>query len=247
MNSHELRLGLIKDAREFRKKLNLSNDASIDINVVLKDLEVLAVFKPMSSEFSGMAVKVDNQKFMLINSNHSLGRQNFTVCHELYHLFIQKDFTSMICQVGEFKKTNTIEFRADNFAANFLMPQFGIVDLIPPNELRQDQISEKTLLQIESHFKCSRKALLHTLKSNRFITPSKFDFFLKDVKKGARTYGFDESLYMATDDFKVIGNYAELSRYAYEKQGISYNTLVNYMLDININIEDNVDERTSSL
>jgi len=247
MNYRELQLGLIKEARYFKKKLGLTNDSPIDIETVLSDLNVLTVFRPMSPEFSGMALKVDDNRFILINTNHSIGRQNFTICHELYHLFIQEDFSSMICEVGNFNKKNPIEFKADYFAAQLLMPSFGIIDLIPPNELREDQITEQTLLKIESHFKCSRKALLHSLKLSKFITSQTFDSFLIDVKKGARKYGFDTDIYSPTKDSRVIGDYAKLAVLAYEQEKISFTKRVNYMLDIGIDIEDSIDENVSDL
>lgn len=247
MRHRELTLGLIKEAREFKKRLGLSYDSPLDVENVLLDLNVLTVFKPMSPQFSGMALKVDDSKFILVNSNHSLGRQNFTICHELYHLFIQEDFSSMICQVGDFKKTNPVEFKADYFAAQLLMPRFGIIDLIPTSELRENQISEHTLLTIESHFNCSRKALLHVLKLSKFITKSYFDKFLVDIKKGARNYGFDTDLYSPSGESKVIGNYATLARAAYNKEQISYTKLVNFMLEIGVNIEDSIDENLSNL
>ena len=39
-----------------------------------------------------MLVKQDDVKFMLINANHSIGKQNFSIAHELYHLFVQENF-----------------------------------------------------------------------------------------------------------------------------------------------------------
>ncbi|WP_422106803.1 ImmA/IrrE family metallo-endopeptidase [Winogradskyella sp.] len=245
----ELTLGLIKKAREFKKdKLGLSYDEPINIKEALHKLNVLAVFRPMSKSFSGMALKVDNRKFMLINSENSIGRQNFTVCHELYHLFIQENFSSMICDVGSFnKRKNPTEFKADFFAAQLLMPRFGIIDLIPPDELREDQITELTLLRIESHFKCSRKALLHTLKLMNFITEKSFDKFLLNIVHGAQKYGFDTYLYKKSDAQRVIGDYNQHAWAAYGNRKISYTKLANYMLEIGIDIEDSIDENVASL
>jgi Zn-dependent peptidase ImmA (M78 family) len=247
MNYRELSLGIIKNARDFKKRLGISYDAPLDIESLLIDLDVVAVFRPMSADFSGMALKVKDKNFILINTMHSLGRQNFTICHELYHLFIQQDFSSMICDVGSFEKSNSIEFQADHFAAQMLIPHFGIIDFIPPDELRQDQITENTLLQIESYFKCSRKALLHTLKQMSFITETSFDKFLSNIKSGARKLGFETEIYSSTKESKVISKYAQLARSAYKKENISYTKLYNYMLKIGIDIEENIDENESAL
>ena len=41
-----------------------------------------------------MAISISKpeKNFILINSDHSIGRQNFSICHELYHLYKDEDF-----------------------------------------------------------------------------------------------------------------------------------------------------------
>ena len=112
-----------------------------------------------------MAIKSNDICFMLINSGNTIGRQHFTISHEIYHLFIQEDFNSRICQTQTFDKTDLNEYKADLFAANFLMPEEGIFELIPQNELNKNKIQLDTLLRIEQYFSCGRSARLSRLIS----------------------------------------------------------------------------------
>jgi len=78
-----------KEAAEFRTRLGYTSYDPIGLKSLLIKLNIITLFKPLSEKFSGMAVKVEDTCFMFVNSSHSIGRQNFTICHELYHLFIQ--------------------------------------------------------------------------------------------------------------------------------------------------------------
>src|SRR5690606_844105 len=97
---------LEKKAYEFRKNAGLSSEDPIRLKSLLTKLNVLTVYKPLSDRFSGMALKVGDNRFILVNANHSLGKQHFTICHELYHLFIQENFTSMVCDTGRFDSSS---------------------------------------------------------------------------------------------------------------------------------------------
>jgi Zn-dependent peptidase ImmA (M78 family) len=114
-------LVLEKYASQFRAENGYSNQESIHQKSLLHKLGVLAVFRPLEMEVSRVAIKVgENNRFMLINTNRSLAHQHFTICHELYHLFIQKDFNSQVCQVGLFNKKDNEEYNADILPLNFL-------------------------------------------------------------------------------------------------------------------------------
>jgi len=199
----------------------------------------------LSPKFSGMSIKTaEGERFMLINSNHSLARQNFTICHELYHLYYQKDFSSMICDTEGFSgKDDDIEYIADCFAAALLIPEFGIVDLIPPEEVREDKISLSTLLKIEHYFGCSRTALLFRLIKMGFISSAFYKTYSKDVKKGAVEYGYSTKLYEPTKEtLEVIGKYGSLAKEHFDDGKLSENKYVSFMMDIGIDLDALIDD-----
>ena len=86
MRGMAVNLKIKKEADDFRRKHGLGSKDPINVKGVLLKLRVLAVYKPISPNISGMAVKTDGYRFMLINSNDTLGRQNFF--HLLQSVFL---------------------------------------------------------------------------------------------------------------------------------------------------------------
>lgn len=231
-----------KDAIEFRNNLGFGNTDAINLKSLLLKLDVIAVFKPLSEKFSGMAVKTEKKNFILINSNHSIGRQNFSICHELYHLYIQPDFKPHHCKTGVFDKHSDQEYFADIFASYFLMPDDGILSLMPDDEFKKDKISLNTVLKIEQYFGCSRLALLYRLKELGHISPKIFENYSGSVKHTAKQYGYPTDLYEAGNHGLVIGNYGSLAKYLFDKEKVSEGHYFSLMNDIGFDILNNTDD-----
>mgnify|MGYP001026368270 CR=1 FL=1 len=230
-----------KKASQFRDINGFGSNDSILLKSLLFKLDVLAVFRPFSPGFSGMAIKTNQKKdvkrFILINSNKSLGHQHFTICHELYHLFIQDGFESMVCTVGMFDKKEKEEYNADIFASNLLMPENGIKSLIPDNEFGKDKLKLGTILKIEQYFSCSRSALLYRLKNLGLITSISYDNYNQNVRRSAVEFGYSTSLYEAGNHNKVIGNYGSLAKELFDSEKISESHYHSLLTDLGINLE----------
>jgi Zn-dependent peptidase ImmA (M78 family) len=229
-----------KSAAEFRRKHGLSSAESINLYSLLLDLNVLTVFLPLKG-VSGMAAKLDSSRFILINANHAIGRQNFTLCHELYHLFIQENFVHQYCNTGLFDRKNPVEFKADLFASHLLIPEEGVERLLPEDELTQKKpISLATMLELSQYFGCSFSALRVRLQDMGFHGFKKEDnlykSFSKDISKKATEYGYDTALYKSGNYNKVIGDYGVLARQYYEQDKISESRYAELMNDIFVNI-----------
>lgn len=228
-----------KAAAQFREKWGYNSLTPIKIKSLLMDLEVLAVFKKMEGSFSGMAVKLGNKNFMLINSAHSIGRQHFTIFHEIYHLFIQKDFEEIKCWEEVDPKEKKDESNADFFAANVLLPKEGLLKIIPEEELKKDKISVKTILKIEQYFSCSHSALMVRLKQLDFIS-DKFDEEINtDIRVLAKQYGYSTTLYEPGNDNLVIGNYGAKAKRLFDDNIISRTHYIELMRDLGIDVEEN--------
>ncbi|ADR23135.1 transcriptional regulator [Marivirga tractuosa] len=230
---------LEKKANDFRNHHGFGSNDSIRLKSLLHKLDVLTVFKPLGDGISGMALKIDKdaqtKRFVLINSSKTLGHQHFTICHELYHLFIQENFSSMVCIAGEFKRKDKEEYNADLFAAHLLLPENGIKSLIPDNELSKDKIKLGTLLKIEHYFSCSRAALLYRLKELKIISFDKLEQLRPNVKKGAIGYGYSTKLYEDGNHHEVIGDYGSLARDLFDKEIISQSHYYSLLLDLGMN------------
>ena len=206
-------------ASKFRSANGLSESQPIDLKSLLLRLNVLTLFRPLSDDFSGMCIKSENNRFMLINSNNAAGRQHFTIAHELFHLFEEDDFFPHKCNPGMSK--NVSEKNADAFAAELLMPTTGLWEMIPEHELRTKKISIATILKTEHYYSVSRAALLFRLQNIGLINKEHRVKLSAHPIATARTYGYDASLYRKANEGLVIGDYGEKARTLFENGKIS--------------------------
>ena len=225
-----------KQAEDFRQQYGYGTDKPINLQSLLLELNVPTFFKPMKS-VSGMAYKSDkNEKFILINSAQTVGRQNFTICHELYHLFVQKDFEYKVCVTQKFDKKDKHEYYADLFASFFLLPSKGIRDLVPDDEFEKDSISLDTVVKIEQAFQCSRLALLHRLKQLHLISDSKKIEYSTHVKSSAYNRAYPIRLYEKTDSIDVWGDYGKIALDLFQNRKISEGDYTSLMIDVGIDV-----------
>lgn len=228
-----------KAANEFRLVNGLTVTEPIRLKSLLQKLNVITLFTPLSENFSGMAIKAggekDAERFMLINSNNSLGKQHFTICHELYHLYIQNNFTSQICNTGLFnKKADKNEYYADIFASYLLLPTDALWRHIPNEELNKKNISLRTILFIEQFFACSRRALLYRLKNLGLVSPACYDSYTVHIKRGALENGLPVDIYEPGNHHVVIGDYGSLARSLFEDEKISQSHYYALLTDLGI-------------
>lgn len=231
-------------ANKFRDRLGISNADPIDLYKVLNELNVLTNFRPMGPEFSGMALKAGENRFILVNSGQTRARQHFTIGHELYHLFVQPDFSFKLCKAGRFDKKDREEYNADVFSSFLLMPEAGVLSCIPEEELaRGGQISLPTIVKLEQHFGVSRLALLVRLDKLGLID---YDYYsanyLTGIKRSANELGYSTRLYESGSDYKVIGDYGTICKKLFEEEKISESHYFNLMLDIGVNIDEKFEE-----
>lgn len=223
-----------KKALLFRQEQGLSVTEPLPLKSLLMKLGVLTVFKPLGSDFSGMAQLEDENRFMLVNSNQSVGRQHFTVCHELYHLFVQEGFTQMVCQAGRYPKDNEVELKADLFASHLLVPEEGVLQNIPNTELSKDSIRLDTVLFIEQYFGCSRVALLRKLKAMNIISGKGYDKYKENIASGAWEHGYGSELYFPDHANTIIGDYVNVAKNLYDADLISETHYRNTLLDMGL-------------
>ncbi|RCR66406.1 ImmA/IrrE family metallo-endopeptidase [Larkinella punicea] len=228
---------LEKRASEFRQAHGLNDREPIRLKSLLQKLNVQTLFKPLSDQFCGMAIKSGQHRFMLVNTNQSLGRQHFTICHELYHLFIQADFTFQVCIPGQFDYKNPEEYKADWFAAYLLIPRDGVLSQINNlDELDQNQIKLSTILTIEQYFSCSRQALLRRLEDMELIDRAYGESLKQDVKRSATLFGFTTELYESGNEGQHIGDYGTKAKQLFDSEKISESHYYALLKDLGVDI-----------
>jgi len=94
---------------------------------VESEMRVMVLYVDAPPQISGGACNLPEMSTIFINRSHSLGRRNFTLAHELFHLLTwgnmppdKFDYESD-CSSNEKKRSRT-EQLADQFAAALLMP-----------------------------------------------------------------------------------------------------------------------------
>ena len=162
-------------AKKFRSDNGLSLTEPISLKSLLRKLNILTIFKPLSSSFYGMSLQANNRKcFILINSENAKGRQHFSIAHELFHLFYDEDPVPHVCDEHAGSKSNS-EKNANKFASALLMPQEGLIGMLSQAELKSRKIPISSILRIGQYFSVSHQALLIRLKSSSLISPQNFD------------------------------------------------------------------------
>lgn len=220
-------------AAKFRaEKIEFSLGEPINAKNILRKLNILTIYRPLSETFYGLSLKYKQNLFILVNSNTSRGRQHYTIAHELYHLYFDDKTFSHICNAETCK--DVIEKNANMFASTLLMPERGILQYISPSEIKSKQIELKTILRLEQFFSVSRSALLIRLKTLRLLSEEQYSFLSKlSATETAKQYGYDTILYKKSNHNLVIGDFGEKARTLYDKNIISeghYTELLNLIL-----------------
>lgn len=211
-----------RQVSEFRQETGLSDFDPVCLKSLIIKLNILAVFRPLSTNFSGMSLRnpKGEGRFMLINSNQPRGRQHFTIAHELYHLFIEDNPRPHNCELDGFKSKS--EQYADVFAQHFLMPYAGILRLIPDDEIKSSKVSLATIIRLEHYFSVSRSAIINRLKDLGFLSKADREKFLNlSAIRTAREYGYNTDLYNPGNENLVIGDFGEKARRLYDSGKIS--------------------------
>jgi len=227
-------------AVEFRQQNGLTETEAIRFKSLLLKNKILTLYEALSNDFSGMAVKTedkDTKRFILVNSNHTRGRQHFTICHELYHLYFQENFKSEKSKTGLYQnQKDPEEYNADLFASYLLLPENGIFKFIPSIERTKNCIKLNTILSIENYYSCSRSALLYRLKQLKLIDGTKYDEYNTNIKRNAIFSGFETSLYEPGNQGLIIGNYGILAKELFEKGDISESSYFSFLEDIGVDL-----------
>jgi Zn-dependent peptidase ImmA (M78 family) len=225
----------VKQRGEFR----VGEYAPIDFDSILllqNDITLLSL--PMGDKVCAICAKDDYNKVIAVNSKHTLGRQRYSLAHEIYHLYVQRDFSFSICIEND--KKPKIEKQADLFASHFLMPRkamFWFFEKMLNYSLEEIDklINLEDVIRLEQYYKISHTALLWRLRNERIINESQFNDFKDDVMRIAKALGFSPDLYLAPNrDSKANGKYVRLAEKLHDLSIISDRDYTEYLVDVGI-------------
>ena len=218
-----------EEALSLRNSFSLGDRLPVDLEGLLLKQGILTVFTSMSEDFCGMCLKYDKStNFILVNSDMVLGRQNFTIAHELYHLFVQdeNEFKVHSCEIVD--PQSPIERRANAFASWFLMPRAGVVELMQRFGCDRKSVNAAHIIEMCNYFGVSYMAML--IQANKILGLNPYRF---DTLKSVMPIPAAKSFSLKTDVFempalkdKVIGDYSSKAQALYESGLISKGHLI---------------------
>ncbi len=225
------RLLLQRRASNVREALGVDSNSPIDLfSLVSASSDITLVFYPFNEEISGVCMK--QAKLIAINSTSTVGRQAFSIAHELYHYFYDGDKTAI--SYRNINDSSLIEKEANLFASYLLMPDSLFTRLY--NKLTNNgkkKIELLDILEIEQYFKVSRNAVLVRLILEGYLNNEESEQYKKDIVKNAKKNGYEIKLYFKrdNDEPKTYGSYLKKALKLKDLGLISDGKYEEYLLD----------------
>lgn len=230
------RMELSSKASYIRKKLGVDDTSPVDIFNLAQTIDGLSlVFSPLGKNISGVCYKIPNSKLIVINSDMSIGRQRFSLAHELYHLFFD-DLSTNTISLLSIGNGDENEKKADQFASFFLIPQASLYAFIEDikDEKGRSDLSVEDVIRLEQYYGVSHKAMLFRLQEEEILSPDQVKSMDGGVIELAARLGYDTSIYRPATEKnkrKVLGHYISLAEKRLKEGGISQGKYEEILLD----------------
>lgn len=154
-------------ARWFRKELGLGDGAITDLSDLVEDeLGLDVALEPLPEGLSGLCVISDHACLALVDSGAVVGRQRFTLAHEVAHL-LAGDPEPILVDEQLFGRRPR-EVQANSFAAHFLMPEEGI-----KRALKGRPVTGRVAAELQYEFGVSLEALAWQLVNLGLLTEAR--------------------------------------------------------------------------
>ena len=230
------KMDLSNKASKLRKILGEDGESPVDIfNLVQKQDHFTLIFYPLGSNISGVCYRGDVSNVIAINSDMSIGRQRFSLAHELYHLHFDDSVVNTVSSIM-IGTGDENEKKADEFASYFLIPSpslYNMIEDIKRNDNKKN-LAVEDVIKMEQYYGVSHKAMLYRLMNDKYLQSEE----IKDMEVGiievAAKLGFDISLYHPSPKNKktiVFGSYIASSEKLLEKGIISQGKYESLLLD----------------
>lgn len=217
---------LMTKAAMLRRQLGEDSDFPIDVFAMAQDIEGLSlVFYPMSGNLSGMCIKSaegSRANVIAINSAMTLGRQRFSLAHELYHMYFDAHMTTVCAK--KIAGATGVEREADAFASYFLMPPASLQMKLDSLRTPSQPLSMRDVIRLEQYFRVSHQAMLLRLREDGYLTADECAGMQTGVKQAAEVMGYPTALYMPTpeaEQYATYGSYLAQAESALKRELIS--------------------------
>lgn len=241
-------------AMEERRRLGLGFGPLGDVPALLEAEGIRTGLIQMPSGVSGLMISDSSVGlFVVVNRDHPAVRQRFSWCHEYAHLLLDRAQMGHVSRESD--RNDLLEVRTNVFAANFLMPEEGVRQLVgtlgkgSASRLHAEVFDEIGVVPVDTrtaggsqdlqiydvvklahHFGVSVLSALYRLMNLRLITDKQFEH-LKEMdstglsKQVAAVLGLTE----VTDEENISAFYRRyliLALEAYRREKISRRKLI---------------------
>ena len=147
-------------AKLMRARLQLGSAPIADLAALIEESFAALVFtEPLPEGTSGFCAMDHDAGVILINGDDPIGRQTFTLAHELCHLLLRDvDTVEVLGPHG--RSTSGSEGRADEFAAHFLTPDEALRGAVP-----NGRADVRMVAQLAHRFSMSAEAMANRLRT----------------------------------------------------------------------------------
>jgi Zn-dependent peptidase ImmA (M78 family)/transcriptional regulator with XRE-family HTH domain len=241
-------------ASEERRRLGLGFGPLGDVPALLEAQGIRTGLIQMPSGVSGLMISDSSVGlFVAVNRDHPAVRQRFSWCHEYAHLLLDRAQMGHVSRESE--RNDLVEVRANVFAANLLMPEEGVRQLVgtlgkgSASRLHAEVFDEIGVVPVDTrtaggsqdlqiydvvklahHFGVSVLSALYRLMNLRLITDKQFEHMKQMDSAGlskqlAAVLGLTE----VTDEENISAFYRRyliLALEAYRREKISRRKLI---------------------
>ncbi|ADY14295.1 ImmA/IrrE family metallo-endopeptidase [Sphaerochaeta globosa] len=222
-------------AEQARHRWGKDSTSPLDIFAIVSQIDTATlVLFPFGENISGICVKSPTSAVLAINSTQTLGRQRFSLAHEMYHYCYDKTNTTNICPT-QIDSGDIEERNADRFASYLLIPPLALNERIA--KLRNGSnrnLTTKDIVDLEQYFQVSRKAILFRLREEKLLSQEASKSMEQNVKITASAFGYDLALYEPRPVERqktTLGYYIEKAEQLLSDNKISTGKYEEYLLD----------------
>lgn len=205
------KLELCSKAASIRRRLGEDESSPVNIFSLAQAIESLTlIFYPLGKNISGACFFSEHSSLIAVNSAMSVGRQRYTLAHELYHLHFDRNTASTICS-SKIGGGNDNEKLADRFASYFLMPPAALYEALRRYQAAYGRpLSLEEIIRLEQYFGISHQAMLIRLVEEGALSPADASSMQAGIITVAARLGYDLTLYRPSPKERqrlVLGHY----------------------------------------
>ncbi len=129
----------------------------------IESLGIFILIAAAPEKISGFCMAIGEDTFIFINKNHTLGRQNYSLWHEVYHWYTGT-FGSV--SIGNEFAIDEIEYSAEYFASLVLIDAEHLKGILRHNGFNSKNIiyiKNDEIIKLQHYFKVSYSAMVNKL------------------------------------------------------------------------------------